>query len=154
MQFLCIYFSIELKIGGCKTNVLPQTKRPGVRVSSVSLWLLLIVTTLSICWLKFLSLDNVVFCLLVEQPCFRACQRPRCNTCNYISSHSRWYAALSRFWIRDHSYFFTLDKLNCTRLSDSGERYAKCWRKKEKGTAAPAILHIFPVDSAIHLKSE
>ena len=43
-----------------------------------------------------------------------------------------------------------------SRLSDIGERHAKCWRggKKEKETAAPAILHIFPVDSAIHQKSE
>ena len=43
-----------------------------------------------------------------------------------------------------------------SRLSDIGERHAKCWRggKKEKGTAAPAILHIFPVDSAINRKSE
>ena len=43
-----------------------------------------------------------------------------------------------------------------SRLSDIGERHAKCWRggKKEKGTAAPAILHIFLVDSAIHQKSE
>ena len=43
-----------------------------------------------------------------------------------------------------------------SRLSDIGERHVKCWRggKKEKGTAAPAILHIFPVDSAIHRKSE
>ena len=44
-----------------------------------------------------------------------------------------------------------------SRLSDSqGERHAKCWRggKKGKGTAAPAILHIFLVDNAIHQKSE
>ena len=43
-----------------------------------------------------------------------------------------------------------------SRLSDIGKRHAKCWRggKKEKGTAAPAILHIFPVDCAIHRKSE
>ena len=43
-----------------------------------------------------------------------------------------------------------------SRLSDIGERHAKCWRggKKGKGTAAPAILHIFLVDSAIHQKSE
>ena len=59
------------------------------------------------------------------------------------------------FSIRDHSYFFTLFKLNCTRLSEcQAERHAKCWwgRKKEKEAAAPAILHIFPVDSAIHRK--
>ena len=39
----------------------------------------------------------------------------------------RWYAALSLFSIRDHSYFFTLVKLSCSRLSDSQEeRRAKC----------------------------
>ena len=38
----------------------------------------------------------------------------------------RWYAALSLFSIRDHSYFFTLVKLSCSRLSDSqGEMHAK-----------------------------
>ena len=55
----------------------------------------------------------------------------------------RWYAALSLFSIRDHSYFFTLVKLSCSRLSDSqGEIHAKCSRggKKEKRIAAPAIL--------------
>ena len=43
-----------------------------------------------------------------------------------------------------------------SRLSDIGKRHAKYWwgGKKEKGTAAPAILHIFPVDTAIHRKSE
>ena len=43
-----------------------------------------------------------------------------------------------------------------SRLSDIGERHVKCWRggKKEKETAAPAILHIFLVNSAIHRKSE
>ena len=43
-----------------------------------------------------------------------------------------------------------------SRLSVIGERHAKCWRRGKKGkeTAAPAILHIFPVDSAIHWKSE
>ena len=43
-----------------------------------------------------------------------------------------------------------------SRLSDIGERHAKCWRggKKEKETAAPVILHIFLVNSAIPWKSE
>ena len=43
-----------------------------------------------------------------------------------------------------------------SRLSDIRERHVKCWRggKKGKGTAAPAMLHIFLVDSAIHQKSE
>ena len=42
--FYIIYFSIELKRGSSKTNVLPLTKRQGV---------FLIVTTFSICWLQF-----------------------------------------------------------------------------------------------------
>ena len=42
--FYISYFSIELKRGSSKTNVLPLTKRQGV---------FLIVTTFSICWLQF-----------------------------------------------------------------------------------------------------
>ena len=39
----------------------------------------------------------------------------------------RWYEELSLFCIRDHSYFFALVKLCCSRLSDSQEeRRAKC----------------------------
>ena len=74
-----------------------------------------------------------------EQPASRACQRHRLQ----LHKFCRWYAALSPFPNRDHSYFFTLVKLSCSRLSDSQEeRHAKCSRggKKEKGIAALAIL--------------
>ena len=40
----------------------------------------------------------------------------------------------SFFSIRDHSYFFTLVKLSCSRLSDSqGEMHGKCSRGGKKG---------------------
>ena len=44
-----------------------------------------------------------------------------------------------------------------SRLSDIGERHAKCWRggKKEKGNGRPCYTTYFSsVDSAIHPKSE
>ena len=72
-------------------------------------------------------------------------QRMSASSIEHLQLHQfcRWYAALSLFSIRDYSYFFTLVKLSCSRLSDSqGEMHAKCSRggKKEKGIAAPAIL--------------
>ena len=62
------------------------------------------------------------------------------------------YAAFKSFFQPWPFLILYLVKLNCTcSLSDIGERHANCWRggKKEKETAAPAILHIFPVDSTI-----
>ena len=57
----------------------------------------------------------------------------------------RWYAALSLFCIRDHSYFFALVKLCCSRLSDSQEeRRAKCFiggsRGGARGARAPPLF--------------
>ena len=51
----------------------------------------------------------------------------------------RWYAPLSLFSIRDHSYFFILVKLSCSRLSDSqGERHEMfAGRKKGKRNRCP-----------------
>ena len=65
----------------------------------------------------------------------------------------RWYAALSLFSIRDHSYFFTLVKLSCSRLSDGQEeRHAKCSRggkrKKESlpyYTTASRLMNTKPL---------
>ena len=68
--------------------------------------------------------------------------RMSASTIEHLQLHQfcRWYAALSLFSIRDHSYFFTLVKLSCSRLSDSqGEMHAKCSRggKKVKRNRCP-----------------
>ena len=63
----------------------------------------------------------------------------------------RWYAALSLFSIRDHSYFFTLVKLSCSRLSDSQEeRHAKCSRGGKRNrcpcyTTASRLMNTKPL---------
>ena len=57
----------------------------------------------------------------------------------------RLLAALSLFSIRDHSYFFTLVKLSCSRLSDSqGEMHAKLnvrGAEKRKKESLPLLYY-------------
>ena len=85
-----------------------------------------------------------------EQPASRACQRHRLQLHNFC----RWYAALSPFPIRDHSYFFTLVKLSCSSLSDSQGGNARemfaGWKKGKRNrcpgyTTASRLMNTKPL---------